>query len=436
MKYIYASLVIIPSLLSALSIEEAVRQTIETNPQVQAKKEGLKVESKLLTSVESGYLPSVDLRYAAGPETTRTIGNQRNSVSANRQEASITLTQNLFSGFDTRASVNQQQARIESSSSGVSDKSNSMALESITAYVEVLRTKELFDIANDNVNVHKKYLDQIKEKVDAGVGTASDYKQTLSRYENAQSTLFLTEQNYKNSISSFNRILPLDAKAEDLVKPTIGELPSEDLDELLAIAIQNNPFIKSSQAEVSYARATKEKSKATNYPTADIIASAYWNKNLNGITDSVEYPGDVVSDNKEDGHNVLLVVNYNIFNGMADQSNQEANEYKVLQQNSLLEDAKRFVEANTKIALQTFKSTQEQLVHINKNIEASSQTVAAYQEEHDLGRRSIIDLLNIELEYNGAKNRKVTALYDHALAYYQILTHTGKILEAMNADSK
>ena len=52
--------------------------------------------------------------------------------------------------------------------------------------------------------------------------------------------------------------------------------------------------------------------------------------------------------------------------------------------------------------------------------------------KRNLGRRSIIDLLNIELEYNGAKNRKVTAEYDNLVAYYQILSHTGKMLEAMN----
>lgn len=73
-----------------------------------------------------------------------------------------------------------------------------------------------------------------------------------------------------------------------------------------------------------------------------------------------------------------------------------------------------------------------QLVHIDKNIEASAQTVADYQEENELGRRSIVDLLNIELEHNAAKNRKVTAEYDRLAAYYQMLTHSGSLLENMN----
>jgi adhesin transport system outer membrane protein len=76
--------------------------------------------------------------------------------------------------------------------------------------------------------------------------------------------------------------------------------------------------------------------------------------------------------------------------------------------------------------------TKQQLVYIDKNIEASARTVSDYQQEHELGRRSIIDLLNIELEYNNARNRKANTKYDNLTAYYQILSYTGKMLEEMN----
>jgi adhesin transport system outer membrane protein len=111
----------------------------------------------------------------------------------------------------------------------VKESSNSIALETVTAYIDLLRNKELLDISKNNVDVHKKYLDQIKEKVDAGIGRNSDYKQTLSRFENAQSIYYLNEQNYLNSISSFKRILPVEVNIEELSKPEIGELPAQSL---------------------------------------------------------------------------------------------------------------------------------------------------------------------------------------------------------------
>ena len=433
MKYLISSLIIIPSLMSAMNIDEAVQQTIETNPQIQLKQAELNTEKELLTAAKSGYLPKVDVSFSVGPESTKTIGNKRESSHATRQDASATLTQNLFTGFDTMYGVEQQKALVLSSSNGVKESASSIALETVTAYVDILRNKEFLDISKQNVDVHKKYLDQIKEKVDAGVGRSSDYKQTLSRYENAQSIYLLNEQNYKNSFHSFQRILPVEVNIDDLAKPAIGELPTQTLEELTALALENNPTIHLSQSDVRYAESALRRSNAPYYPRVDLTAQSYWNKNLNGFSKDVQNAivgGDPYVE--ENGYNALIVISYNLFNGLADSSNKEANRHKLLKQQSALSDSKRYVEAYAKIAWETFESTGKQLVHIEKNIEASAETVANYQEENDLGRRSIIDLLNIELEYNAAQNRKVTAEYDRLLAYYQILTHSGSILEAMN----
>ncbi|MDD2653296.1 MAG: TolC family protein [Sulfurimonas sp.] len=134
----------------------------------------------------------------------------------------------------------------------------------------------------------------------------------------------------------------------------------------------------------------------------------------------------------DSGYNALVVLSYNIFNGFADKATKEASRHRLLNKNSTLADARRYIRAYTEIAWQTLESTKQQLVHLDNTIKSSGETVADYEKEHELGRRSIIDLLNIELEYNSAKNRKVTAEYDRLIAYYQILAYTGKILEEMN----
>jgi adhesin transport system outer membrane protein len=417
-----------------MSITEVVHKTIENHPQMQMVKEDLNTEKQVLTQVKAGYLPSVDLSFSIGPEYTRTIANDRIGYDYTRQSASATLTQPIFSGLSTVYGVKQQKALILSNDNKVLEKANGLALEATTAYLEMLKNKELLDIAKENVDVHEKYLGQIKEKVDAGVGRASDYKQTLSRYENAMSVLYLSEQNYENSIYNFQRILPDEITDGYLEKPTAGDLPAETLEGLLEMAVDNNPTIHVSMADIEAAQASVSRADSAFYPTVDARLQAFWDKNINGVGTK---SGPTSSDyDRNNGWNALVVLNYNIFNGMYDKARKETNKHRVLKQTSTLSDAKRYVTANTSLAWYTFKSTQEQMVHIEKNIEASADTVSAYQEENDLGRRSIIDLLNIELEYNGAKNRKVVAQYDNLVAYYQILSHTGKMLEMMNVISK
>jgi len=431
MKHLLATAVILPSLLSALSLNDAVVKTIEENPQIYIKKNILQSEKELLQSAYSGYLPSVDLAYSVGPEMTQTIANQRDKVYHTRQDASATVTENIFAGFDTVNDVKRQQSLILSADKSLQDKANTLALEVVGAYLDIIRKKKLQDIAQENVAVHKKYLDQIKEKLDSGIGRASDYEQTLSRYENARSSYIASQQNYKNSLYSFQRLLKTKIDANELEIPSLGALPSQNLDELVKMAFENNPTIHVSQANIAAAKAIYEKSKATYYPKADIQAQAYWNEDLNGIRTTATQPYD-----EENGYNVLLKLSYNIFNGLSDKAVVESNKYKMLEKLSSLEDSKRYIEAFTKIAWQTYTSTKDQIVYVQRNIDASKQTVADYQEEHDLGRRSIIDLLNIELEYNAARNRMVTTQYNHYLAYYQLLSYTGKLLEEMGVDIK
>jgi adhesin transport system outer membrane protein len=430
-KLTLLSTVLIPILASAMSITDAVQKAVETHPQIEMKKEDRNAQKELLTRAKAGYLPSVDLSYSVGPEFTKTIANEGQREALTRQDASAVLVQNVFSGFDTVYAVKQQNALIISANDTVKESANEMALAATTYYIEVLRTYELLQIAKDNVAVHKKYLSQIDEKVKAGVGRSSDYKQTLARYENALSIQFLAEQNYDNAISSFERILPGDITAADLAKPTVGNIPADNLDALVDIAMQNNPKIQVSQSDIEVATAALKRSNAPFYPKASIKLEAYWDKHVHGIaTDTLA--GTPSSFEENSGYNALLVLNYNIFNGLADKANKQANQHRLLNKNSTLADARRYIRAYTEIAWQTFESTKQQLVHLDNTIKSSGETVSDYEKEHELGRRSIIDLLNIELEYNSAKNRKTTAEYDRLISYYQILAYTGKILEEMN----
>ena len=423
------SLALLPLLANALSIDEVVQKTVETHPQIQMDQENYLAEKELLTRVKSGYLPSVNLSYTVGPEVTKTPANKRNRVSQTQQQASVTLTQNVFAGLSTKYGVAQQKALVLSSNDKVNETSNKLALEAATAYLEVLKTYNLLKVAKENVAVHKKYLEQIKKSVDAGVGRTSDYKQTLSRYEGALSIQYLTEQNYVNAISSFERIYPEKITGTDLEVPVVGQMPADNLGALIEMALQDNPVIKVSNDDIQAAQSALKKSNSPFYPSADVQLKSYWNNDVHGIG----YNGQPGTDN---GYSALLILNYNIFNGLADSSARQASKHRLLNKDYTLADAQRFIKANTQIAWQTYNLTKQQLVYINKHIIAAGETVSDYYKEHNLGRRSIIDLLNIELEYNNAKNSKVTAKYDNLIAYYQILSYTGKIIENLDVNAQ
>ncbi len=422
--------VLLPVLVSATSITEVVQQTIEKNPKIKVSKEKLGIAKKGIDQSKADYLPSLDLSYSVGPEYTKASANNGQSNSTTRQSVSATLKQNLFRGFDTKYAVKQQEALVLSASDGVKDSANELAYEVISAYVEVLKMKSLYDVAKENVAVHEKYLAQIKEKVDGGVGRASDYKQTLSRFENAKGVELIAQENYENALYSYQRILPGDVSVSEMEEPTVGQLPAEDIESLVQIAMHNSPAIKVSLDDVEAAKAGLERADSSFYPTVDLELQAYWTKNVHGIDYATSTNPNPYAEDY--GQNALLVLNYNVFNGFYDQAKKEANQHMWLKQGAVLADSKLYVDAHTKIAYNSFKLTKAQLIHMQNNVASTKETVEDYRQENELGRRSIIDLLNIELEHNSARNLYTETKYDHTLVYYELLKHTGKLLEEMN----
>jgi adhesin transport system outer membrane protein len=432
LKLSLVAIMAIPVLSSATTLSEVVQKTIQTHPQIHAKKEVFYSQKEGLTNVQSGYYPSIDLSYSVGPENTRTIGNEREEVKLVRQDASATLTQSIFSGLSTVNGVKEQEALILSASDNVKEAANTLAVETITAYLNVLKNDALYKIAEENVELHKKYLEQIKAKVDAGLGKSSDYKQTLSRFENVTSTRYITELDYANALYTYQRVLPGEVSVSELEAPVITNAPSEDIDALVEDAKQNNPTINSLKSEVEAAKATLKRANSNYYPTADIVVEGYWNKDVHGVTTDISKDSTPSLYSVDSGYNALLVLNYNLFNGFADSSTEEMMRHKLLEKQSILADNERILKLNTQMAWKTFDITTKSLKHIEYNIQATAQTESDYQQEHELGRRSIVDLLNINVEYNNARNRKVNAEFDRLIAYYQLLAYRGKLLEEMN----
>lgn len=429
--YLTGILLVFPMLLNAITLTEVVQETILTHPQLKVKKAILQEKEEDLVNVKSGFYPSVDLSYSIGPEVTRTITNNHNKASLTRKDAAITLNQNLFSGFDTINGVKQKKELILAASENVQETANSLAIEAITAYLNILKYSALYKTAQENVTLHTKYLDQIKKTVEGGVGINSNYTQTLSRFENVTSEKYLAELEYLNTVSSYQRVLPKEVFSEEFEQPFISELSSDNLELLIKKSMENNPIIKGLHSEIQASKALVARNQSKYYPTINLVAQSYWNKNLNGISTKNEAPLSSSNYDEESGYNALIVFKYNIFNGQADKSNIEMSKYKLAQNHSTLSDNERILKLNIEIAWNTYHITEKSLEHINKDIVATSDTVAYYQKEYELGRRSLIDLLNVSIEYNNAKKRKINAEYERLLSYYKLLSYSNKLLSEM-----
>lgn len=123
----------------ATSMEEAVRMALATNPDIGIVAHNREAVDAELRQARGLYLPQIDLATGGGwqRDSTESFRDQNRVEWRNRYENSATLTQRLFTGWETAHTVEREKARVESAASRVFENSEFLALDAVGSYHEV-----------------------------------------------------------------------------------------------------------------------------------------------------------------------------------------------------------------------------------------------------------------------------------------------------------
>ena len=158
----------------AITVQDFVHDTVMSSPEVNEQIHIFRQAYQDEKIANSGWLPSLDLSLITG-----NVDEKRPSDSNyDSSEAELTLTQNLFDGFDTTNQINQARSRIASAVYRLYDTADNAALDAVSAYNNVLSANELVKLAEKNVRSHEQTLDQLIEKHFTNTCLACDYKTT------------------------------------------------------------------------------------------------------------------------------------------------------------------------------------------------------------------------------------------------------------------
>ncbi len=416
---------LLPFSLMALTMEEMVQETLDKNPNMQKDIGSYRAVKYDLDKAESGWKPNVDFRADVGYENTDKSYVQTNNQALDtssdlvRNSASIVATENLFEGFATEYDIKEQKSRILSARFNTLQNANSLALRSSEVYIDVLRQKSLLDLFEENVNSHERIYGLIREKTEAGSGRRSDVEQSEGRLALAYSNYIAQVNNYQDSIVNFERVYGEALTSSSLELPLAPSLPADTYNGLWTIAQQYNPTLLLERANIQVQEARYTKDKGNYYPSVDLELAAARDENVQG------YEG---TNTNARG---MLKLYYNLYRGGSDEATRLQNlEYITVQKESFNEQ-QRAVREKLKLAWLAHQITFRQIRCIRMHVEYSKKTAESYAQEYQLGRRSIVDLLNAELEYNDARKELKNAQSDVLFARFRILEAIGLLNYAL-----
>lgn len=422
--------------LYALTLPEAVEETLATNPQMQKSISDYIATQNDLSIAKSGWRPTLDFQGGIGEEHTEKIKGETptgptQDEDLTRKEALLIAKQNLFEGFGTEYDIKEQDARLNASRYGAMQDANSIGLRTTEVYLQVIRQKKILDLLLANVKTHERIYKMIKQKTESGLSRRSDLEQTRGRLALAYANYISQQNNYQDAMTNFERVYGKLVASIDMNIPDLPLLPASDVAGLVDVASKYSPTLIIQRSNIKTQESRAGKDKQGFYPTIDLELSGEMNDNLDGVK------------GEDESYQAMLRLNYNLYGGGNDESTRVKNLQLIISEKESFNEQERAVNEKIRLAYMADRILANQIRCLEVHTKQTRQTADSYAKEYQLGRRTLLDLLNTELEYNGAQQSVENARFDRLYARYRILEASGilpfvlqnSVAQRVNADS-
>ncbi|WP_219861312.1 TolC family outer membrane protein [Vreelandella piezotolerans] len=408
----------LPSTLYApgmTDLNTTIQQTIVSNPQVNAAWNNFSAAGSDVRVAQGNYLPSIDVTAGVGRQDQQNDG--RGSYSSDFAE--LTLTQMVFDGFATRSEVERLNRTRLIAYFELLGASETVALEAFETYLDVLRFREMVRLAQDNYREHQRVFSQIEERALSGAGRGVDLEQISGRLALAESNLMTEASNLHDVTARYQRIVGELPPQNMSPAPSLAdELPS-DVSEAVRMAFEGNPDFHAAIENIAVQRAEQNAARAAFMPRLDIQGRT----GTNNQDDSIA--------GRSDEHSIQLVASMNLYRGGSDSAAFEAATTRIEQAVNQREVACTNVRQTTQIAYNDTQRLNEQLRYLNDHRQSIDRVRGAYQQQFDIGQRTLLDVLDSENEYFEASRAYANAEFDLTLAQARTLAAMGQLMQTL-----
>jgi adhesin transport system outer membrane protein len=403
-----------------VTLRDAVAKGVYTHPEYGVVTNNRRATDEELVQAKAGYLPSVDVNADMGREWTKDDPQNAGDDTTTlwRYQAGITLTQMLFDGFETRYEVERQKARVASIAYRTWETTEFLGLDIIESYLNILRQRELLSIAQENVSKHQEIHDQMADSSSAGRTTEADLHQATARLASARANESSVREALRVSEAEF--ISRVGTVPRDLIKPEpMMSGISQDVEAEVKQALLGSPTLASVEADIGVAAAEVKQAKSTFMPQVDLQLNANHANDING------------SDGDVDRARGLVVMNWNLYRGGADTARMREGVYRAAQAKENRAEKGRAVEEDVRKTWAQMVAASEREREFDIQANANEKVAAAYFDQFNLDRRTLLDVLDAQNEFFVARSNTINSHYVRLFAVYRLLALKGQLLPTL-----
>ncbi len=406
------SALLIASPAAADSLSAALASAYDQNPDLAAQRASLRQTDEAVPLALSGGRPTLGTQLSANQAGLDFADNGRTF------QAALQFSQSLYQGGRVGTAVSAAENRILAARARLRATENTVVLNVVTAYADVLRYARTVELNQGQVAVLDRELQQSRDRFDVGDLTRTDVAQSQAALATAQSNLVVAENQLAAARQAYQRVVG--RPAVDLEPlPPLPVLPGTE-GQASDIAQANSPALLAARFDEAAARYDVKTQEKARLPSVSATANAAYSKYQGGgAGSSFVRQGDFFT---QSGTITATVPLYQ--GGLYGTQIRQAQQRR----SQLLETITSVSRQTQESVVNSWNQLRAARAIINANqiaVDANALAAEGVKQENQVGSRTIIELLTAEQTLLTSKVNLASAQRDEQVAAYALLAAAG-----------
>jgi outer membrane protein len=411
------------SAAQAETLADALALAYQTNPTLQGQRANQRVTDEGVVQAKTAFRPTLNASADATVSRTDLANDQliggvvRDHTTGSGSGASLALQQPLYTGGRASANLTAAQADVLAGREDLRSVEQSVLGNVIQTYVDVRRDQERLRIAQENVNVLNRQLEESKARFEVGEITRTDVAQSEARLASAQASLSSAQAILAASRAAYAAVVgqnPTDLAPE----PSLAALLPSSVEQAFDQVDKNNPQIQAARYAEQAAAARVAVAKAAYRPT--VGARAGFDTDATRTNGTGRDFGDY-----NRGYTASLTASMPLFTGGLINSQVRAAQERENAARTQVEGAQRAALQQISTAWNNLLASRANLVSNEEQVRATRIAFEGVRQEQQVGLRTTLDVLNAQLELANAEVALVVARRDEYVASASVLQAMG-----------
>ena len=287
----------------AITLFDALKQAYESNPELNAERENIKVSEEDLKISKGNYLPSVIISGSKSQENTNKITNRAGKeVSINDVDPltqSITIEQTIVD-LGINADIQKNKIGIDLASVRLLKKEQEILLKAIEAYSGLILSNEKSKINQSNFNLIERQVETDRARLERGQITLSDLAQSEASLAGAQANFIQSKNEIISNKLNYENVIGSITNTDSLEKDyNINFALPNDLNTAIEISKKNNPELIIAKLEYQQSEKDMLISRSDLAPSAKLsfensksedFSSTYDERNKSTLKATITWP--------------------------------------------------------------------------------------------------------------------------------------------------